>query len=65
MFLLIFFCLKVRLLREQSSSNLVETNFEKSSHKQTKEALDLSEKTVSYQELELIYLPLRKTVLEL
>ncbi|EDO42377.1 predicted protein [Nematostella vectensis] len=36
---------ELRLVREQSSSNLAEKQFEKSTHKDTKDALDLSEKT--------------------
>lgn len=39
--------LQLRVRREQASASLAETEVEKSAHRQTKEALDLSEKTVS------------------
>ena len=38
---------QLRVRREQASANLAESEGEKSAHRQTKEALDLSEKTVS------------------
>lgn len=39
---------QLRIRREQASANLAETEGEKGAHRQTKEALDLSEKTVSW-----------------
>lgn len=44
------FSRQLRVRREQASSSLAETEVEKGAHHQTKEALDLSEKTVSLQE---------------
>ena len=46
LFILSFF-LQLRVRREQASSSFAETEMEKGAHRQTKEALDLSEKTVS------------------
>lgn len=39
---------QLRIRREQASSSLAETEGEKGAHRQTREALDLSEKTVSW-----------------
>lgn len=46
-----FFFLQLRVRREQASSSFAETEMEKGAHRQTKEALDLSEKTVSLKNI--------------
>lgn len=45
------FFLQLRVRREQASSSFAETEIEKGAHRQTKEALDLSEKTVSLKNI--------------
>lgn len=46
-----FYFLQLRVRREQATSSFAETEMEKSAHRQTKETLDLSEKTVSLKNI--------------